>query len=115
MQLANTNAANAYMVIVRRIDWAVAPDADQLVVLEDLIKALSGFRGSEAIFEYGMDLATGKRAFDSVNETLNRLRDRQRSRQHCLLQAVGGKVASLRRAVMTARMRMEAGGQLQAA
>jgi hypothetical protein len=105
LKIANTSAGLAYQTISASLDWSVASDAEQLVVLEELVDALSKFKKTDAVFDRGIDEATGERAFESVADVLLMVAARQRSKSATMLASVGGKVSSKMREVLLAGMR----------
>ena len=105
MMQAKTKAGEAYLEMAGKLDWASARDAEQVVVLEDMINGMAAFNGSEAVLVYGT-ASGGPGAFESVNDVLMRLESRLQRKRAAVLKAEGGKVSGLMREVMKARMGM---------
>jgi hypothetical protein len=116
MEYANTWAAKAYANLTSGIDWVNLTNAQEIVVLEEIRKALSGRSPNEAVFDFGLSPQTGQRVVRTVGETLDTVERRIQIRKFTLLASVGGRVADLRRELLKAERDMPLSYQnLQAA
>ena len=104
---ANTLSGTMYANHASGLNWSSATQAEQIVILEDIMRDLMPRPGKEVVLELGSCAVTGKRYVKTVDDITDDVCTRLAQLKLALTKALGGGYADYLRETLKTRMRLE--------